>query len=163
MEYPVAAIQHTRAVIALTLITICLETYVGSNLGLADELRKRINSCATLVKKKKLSAGAKKDMDNCQIVVSEHIEAMQPSRNEAYLYKWSVLLWTALTFVEDVLATCPQYTVGLEKGKWKKLCTTISTLATSLQIQYPGIDEEGTYLYERAAWALEGVCFRRPE
>lgn len=159
-HYPIAGIQHTRCVVALTMATLCMELYSGKPIKEFKGIKTSIQYCARDTKKKKLSGGAKRDMDNCSIIISEHIEALKIQKGEALFRLWATLVWCALTFIEDAVYTCPYYTGGISRERWHKLLSRMEELAESLRSDCPGIDEDGTYLYEKAAWALEGVPFR---
>lgn len=162
-HYPVSEVQHIRAVTALTISRICLEIYSGKEDFNLNKINRCISSCSSLTRKKKLSEKAKRDMNNCSIVISEYIEAARNKTGKMFMRAWAELIWAALTYIEDVIATCPQYTVGNEKKKWQKLCNIMEDLAEKLRIQIPKIDENGTYIYERSAWALEGVNYMPPD
>lgn len=159
-HYPIAGIQHTRCVVALTMATLCMELYKGKPVEAFNVIKMSIQHCAKDTKKKKLSSGAKRDMDNCSIIISEYIESMQGKSGEELFRLWAALVWCALTFIEDAVYTCPYYTDGINSKRWGKLLRLMNDLAESLRKDMPGMDEAGTYLYEKAAWAMEGVPFR---
>lgn len=161
-EFPISGIQHTRAVIALTIAQLCCELYKRDDNPRIDEIQKTINACSKLTKKKKLSAGAKRDIDNAAITLEPYIEKIINANQYNFLMYWEPLFWAALTFVEDVIATCPEYTTGI-KIKWEKLQSYMEMLAIDFMIQVQGFDEEGTLIYQKAAWALEGVNFKEDE
>lgn len=166
--FPNSGIQHSRAVVALTITQMCMETFKPDpkDADLAahmDKICKAVNACAGKTRKKRFSAGAKRDIDNCCITLSGFTEGIRNADKEKGLTRWCELNWCALTFIEDVLYTCPQYTDGLERRKWKKLHSLMLELTASLQEIKPGFDEFGTYIYECCAWAMDGVVFKLPE
>lgn len=161
--YPNTGIQHTRAVVALTVLTACLEKFKPDpESEIAKHMQiiaKRVDKCAAKTKKKKLSAGAKHDLGNCFDVLAKYAETAQVPNDGIRFRRWAGLFWCALTFVEDVLNTCPAYRDGEEGKKWKELHKAVEAVADALCQLEPGIDEYGTMVYERAAWALDGVEF----
>ena len=68
--------------------------------------------------------------------------------DETRFRRWAALVWAALTFVEDVCNTCPVYA---RCPQWRYLRQTVNTLAEGLRKLEPGMDEEGTRIYEEAA------------
>ena len=164
-HYPISGVQHTRTVTALTIAQICLELFCPEP-GTEIEkhmlaIQSSIKKCSSLTKKKRLSAGAMRDMDNCQITLAPYVEKLQCSNGVEKFLCWASLVWCALTFVEDAINTCPQYTGAAETPKWDKLKNLMEELTDSLRrVSSKSIDERGTYIYERCAWALEGVNFK---
>lgn len=166
-HYPPSAIQHTCAYTALTITGMCVELYKAGGPCQDDKwaakIKRRISSCTGLIRKKTLSAGAKRSMSNCALILGEYIDPMTNMKSERRLFQWAALVWCALTFIEDVCCTCPQYVTGAEEQKWDKLRAALDEYAEELKSAMPTIDELGTYIYERAAWALEDVHFHDPE
>lgn len=161
-HYPNSGIQHTRAVYALFMVTLFQEMYAPKK-GTDIEnhmlaIRKAVDACALLTKKKKLSQGAKRDIENANMTLAPYIDAELPRKRKAENI-WCAIIWCALIFIEDVIATCPQYTVGKCLDKWKTLRSLVEELAEALFPVYPKLDEAGTMLYEMTAWALDGVVF----
>lgn len=166
-HYPNSGIQHTRAVVALTTAQICLELYkVKSDSEFAkylSDIQKAIKSCSTETKKKKLSAGAERSLNNCSLTLAPYIED-QNIPSDKLIWHWGSIVWCALTFIEDVLATCPQYVDG-HKRKWQNLHKLMDDLAGVLMEMEKdkheaSLDEAGTLIYEKAAWAMDGIVFR---
>lgn len=172
MKYPMShydppAIQHTRATAALTISQMCMELYKSAPNERDGEwqvqLKKRISACTTMIKKKRQSAGAKRDLNNMCIILAEYIEEMRSLKGDRLMRAWVELIWAALTFIEDVLATCPVITADKERGKWELLHKDMEELADGLLESVPGADERGTGIYEECAWALEGILFHAPQ
>lgn len=163
MKIPEEALQHTQAVTALSILMLSLDLYKG--IGGDDEkwlaeIRRNAKACSTLTKKKRLSAGAKRAITNCQIILDEHINAMQGMRGKQLMKYWAALIWASYVFVEGVFAACPIYTQGIEEKKWRKLRDSIEELAYGFRANMPEVDDFGTYIYEKCAWALEDVPFK---
>lgn len=161
-HYPNSGIQHTRAVFALSMVTMFHgmyqpkpETDIESHM---KKIRLKVNECAELTQKKKLSQGAKRALDAATEALSPYLEVGHLAKAKAY-ERWCAFVWCALTFIEDVLNTCPQYMIGSYAKKWKELHCLVETLTNSLYDIAPKHDEEGTMFYEMAAWAMEGVDF----
>lgn len=165
-HYPISGIQHTRAVMALTAAQLCMDTFKPQEgTGIArhmDKINEAIASCGRITKTKRLSAGAKRDLDNGCITLAQYVNEMRDMGKDALFTRWSALVWSALTFVEDALNTCPQWTkTGTHEKKWQALRKSMSDLADGLRELEPRMDEIGTAIYETTAWALEGVVFAR--
>lgn len=161
-HYPNSGIQHTRAVFALSMVTMFHGMYQAKENTDIEEHMKKINaavaSCAELTKKKKLSQGAIRALDSATEALSPYLSVADLSKKKSYA-RWSAFVWCALTFIEDVLNTCPQYIIGGYKKRWQELRGLVDELANSLYKLAPKLDEEGTMFYEMAAWAMEGVDF----
>lgn len=161
--YPNTGIQHTRAVVALTALTACIERFrPDPESDIAKHMRiitRCVDKCAAKTKKKKLSAGAKRDLGNCFDVLAQYADTSQAPNDGTRFKQWAGLFWCALTFIEDVLASCPAYRDGAEGRKWQELHEATEAVTDALCQLEPGIDEYGTMIYECAAWALEGVDF----
>lgn len=161
-HYPNSGIQHTRAVFALSMVTMFHGMYQPKEGTEIERHMKKIMSavqaCAELTKKKKLSQGAIRALNAATEALSPYLEVSQLSKDKAY-ERWCAFVWCALTFIEDVINTCPQYIAGLYVKKWKTLHNLVNELANSLYEIAPKFDDEGTMFYEMAAWALEGVDF----
>ena len=156
VHYPNPGIQHTRCVLALTAIQACLEVFrPAADCGTAlkqqlDKISRWIAACARQTRKKTLSAGARRDLDK-KFRVLEGYMITEDMDDETRFRRWAALIWAALTFVEDVCNTCPVYTRGRGNEHWRYLRQTVNTLAEGLRRLEPGMDEEGTAIYEEAA------------
>lgn len=162
-NYPVTGVQHSLAVAALTVLTICLEQYADtsqSQLAKHIELIKReVDACGMTTKKKKLSAGSRRALDACSLKLAPYI-ALSPDINKNELFtRWAALVWCAMTFIDDVNVICPQFTYGTFRRKWRKLQEYVAALAFALLMLEPGVDEKGTQIYLKAAYALDGIDF----
>lgn len=156
VSYPNPGIQHTRCVLALTAVQACLEVFrPAADCGTAlrrqlDKIGRWIAACAQQTRKKPLSAGAKRDLDN-KFRVLEGYMITEDMDDGTRFRRWAALIWAALTFVEDACNTCPVYTRGHGNEHWRYLRQTVNTLAERLRELESGIDEEGTAIYEEAA------------
>ena len=159
-HYPNPGVQHTRAVVALTVTTMCLELFQPAA-GSAMEkhmakIRRWTDTCAEKTKGKRLSAGAKRDLERCCAKLTPHIVTAE-TPEDAKFRMWTALVWAAWIFVLDVRNTCPVYSARREGQCWRYLLRVLETLAERVRKIEPGVDEVGTAIYEEAAWALEGV------
>lgn len=162
-HYPNSGIQHTRAVVALTVCQAFMDIYhAPPKTPIATHMRKiatSIESCSIKTKKRKLSAGARRAMDwGCESL-APYIEDSPLLTDGERFRRWAALVWCGLTFIDDVLATCPDYRTKEELPRWRTLRKKVETLCDALALLEPGFDEAGTMLYEIVAWALEGVDF----
>ena len=139
--------QHTRAVLALTTLTgplEVLEPAVMPGSKFAQQMQKVMrwrDECAKLTKTKRLSAGAKRDLD-----------AVCTNR----LRQWAALAWVGIIYVSGVKCTCPDYG---KSQQWVYLDMTAWTLGQMLMQMVPGCDVDGTALY----MMLHGEDWDAPE
>lgn len=164
-HYPNSGIQHTRTIAALTVAQMCLEIYKpneGTKIYTQmQKIKTAIIKCSTLTGKKKLSAGSKKALDNCCYSIAPFFDEISECQNQDNIYKrWGALMYCALTFVEDVIYTCPAYTTGIEHKKWDVLRSVMSEFCDYICQIDERIYAEGTMIYECAGWALDGVVFK---
>lgn len=151
--YPNPGIQHTRCVLALTATQACLEVFrpaAGCGTALKrqlDKISRWVEACAQQTRSKKLSAGAMRDIGRSFKILGRYM-ITEDMPDETRFRRWAALIWAALTFVEDACNTCPVYA---RRPEWRYLCQTVNTLAERLRELEPGMDEEGTAIYEEAA------------
>ena len=156
IPYPHEAIQHTRCVLALSMITVALSLLKPETLPQLGDLGKQIEKvnrwldrCGDDTQKRKLSAGAKRDLDPRFHTLAGHVGDMQTAATDATRWtQWAAGVWAGLTFLEDCRNTCPAYFRGLH---WHNLLKTLITLCNALENVDPQIAEIRTRVYERAA------------
>lgn len=80
IPYPHEAIQHTRCVLALSMITVAISFLKPETLALLGDLGKQvekvnrwIDRCADDTQKRRLSAGAKRDLDTRFHILAGHV------------------------------------------------------------------------------------------
>jgi hypothetical protein len=80
IPYPHEAIQHTRCVLALSMITVAISFLKPETLALLGDLGKQvekvnrwIDRCADDTQKRRLSAGAKRDLDARFYILAGHV------------------------------------------------------------------------------------------
>lgn len=163
-HYPTPARQHTMAVIALTTITMCCELFhapEGTDVEKCmAKIRYWIDKCSLQTRRKKLSAGAKRDMDICYHKLEPHL--VKPEmEGEVRFTAWASFVWTAWLFVLDVKHTCPLYREShpTQSQCWRWLEYWTCQLAEALAQINPEVDYMGTCVYERAAWAMDGLDY----
>ena len=153
IPYPNAGVQHTRCVLALTAIQACLEVFrPAADCGTAlkrqlDKISRWVEACAQQTRSKKLSAGAKRDIGQRFDILGRYM-ITKDMPDETRFRRWAALIWAALTFIEDACNTCPIYA---HAPQWRYLRQTVNTLAEKLRELEPGMDEDGTAIYEEAA------------
>ena len=156
IPYPHEAIQHTRCVLALSMITVAISFLKPEMLAQLGDLGRQvekvdrwIDRCADDTQKRKLSAGAKRDLDARFHILAGHVGNVQTAAGDATRWtQWGAGMWAGLTFLEDCRNTCPAYFRGLH---WHNLLKTLTTLCNALENVDPQIAEIGTRVYERAA------------
>ena len=82
IPYPHEAIQHTRCVLALSMITVAISFLKPEPLALLGDLGKQVEKvnrwserCADDTQKRRLSAGAKRDLDARFHILAEHVDS----------------------------------------------------------------------------------------
>lgn len=156
IPYPHEAVQHTRCVLALSMITVALSLLkpeMLSSLGdlgrQVEKVNRWIDRCADDTQKRRLSAGARRDLDARFHIIAGHVGDVQAEAGDATRWtQWGAGMWAGLTFLEDARNTCPAYFRGLH---WHNLLKTLTTLCNALEKVDPQIAEIGTRVYERAA------------
>ena len=156
IPYPHEAIQHTRCVLALSMITVALSLLKPETLPQLGDLGKQVDKvnrwldrCGDDTQKRKLSAGAKRDLDARFNILAGHVGNIQTAATDATRWtQWAAGVWAGLTFLEDARNTCPAYFRGLH---WHNLLKTLTKLCNALEKVDPRIAEIGTRVYERAA------------
>ncbi|GAB7493752.1 hypothetical protein [Bilophila wadsworthia] len=156
IPYPHEAIQHTRCVLALSMITVAISFLKPEPLALLGDLGKQVEKvnrwserCADDTQKRRLSAGAKRDLDARFHILAGHVGDVQAAAGDASRWtQWGAGMWAGLTFLEDCRNTCPAYFRGLH---WHNLLKTLITLCNALENVDPQIAEIGTRVYERTA------------
>ena len=134
IPYPPEAIQHTRCVLALSMITVVLSLLKPEMLAQLGDLGRQVEKVNRWIERcsddvqRRLSAGAKRDLDRRFHILAGHVGD--------------------ITFLEDARNTCPAYFRGLH---WHNLLKTLTTLCNALENVDPQIAEIGTRVYERAA------------
>lgn len=147
--------QHTTAVLALTALTAPLEALapqLATNRLIAQQVarvRRWIEACSASTRTKKLSSGAKRDMDAICSGLAPHMEATATMPAiEDRLRRWAELYWAAMGWLSDAVRLCPAYADG---RAWAYLETTAYTLGHTLIRLYPGCDEAGTDIFIEVA------------
>lgn len=160
---PNSGVQHARAVVALMSVQAFMNIYAAPpRTPIAAHMEKigvSLESCSIKTKKRKLSQGAKRALDSACEKLAPYIEDKPGLTDGQRFRRWTSLIWCALTFVEDVLASCPEYRTKEERPRWRALHKKVNALCDALLLLESGFDESGTALYELMAWAMEGVDF----
>lgn len=85
IPYPHEAIQHTRCVLALSMITVAISFLKPEMLAQLGDLGKQvekvnrwIDRCADDTQKRRLSAGAKRDLDARFHILAGHVGMFRP-------------------------------------------------------------------------------------
>lgn len=149
---PTAAIQHTRCVQALTAIGVCIDPSVIDVRGLGAlekqiaKIKRRHQAAAEkTTKARKLSAGARRDLDAMFHRMASCIEGVWSADDNTKFLTWAANVYAAEVLVFDCLITCPAYAHGRE---WRRLQQTAETLSRQLEALDPAIAERGTEIYE---------------
>ncbi len=161
MPIPIPGIQHTKTVLALTAIEAAVEQMLifVTDKKTTDQIakvRKWVDLCSAATKVKRLSSGAKRDLESTLPRLAPHIDATMGMSAEDEFRRWAEIFFVGLTLSYDVQATCPLYGKSRE---WGYLDTTAETLGRMLLARHPGCDEAGTSIY----MALHGYAWDTAE
>lgn len=152
-HYPIPAIQHTRCMLALTVTRAVIDLFkpdhtTGKKLNeQIAKINRWIDECSLPVRERKLSAGAKRDLDRSFDALGQYLE-LKKLDDDALFERWAALVWTSVFMVWDVRHTCPEFR---KPACWRYLDRTLTTLAEHLLIFAPEADAAGSQIYEEAA------------
>ena len=149
MPIPIPGIQHTKTVLALTAIEAAVEQMLPfiTDKKTTDQIakvRKWVDQCSAATKVKRLSSGAKRDLESACAVLAPYIEDTVAMADDASRKRWAELFFVGIILSNDVQATCPLYGKSRE---WGYLDTTAETLGRMLMARHPCCDEAGTSIY----------------
>ena len=149
MPIPIPGVQHTKTVLALTAIEAAVEQMLPfiTDKKTRDQItkvRKWVDHCSAATKVKRLSSGAKRELESACAVLAPYIEDTAGMTDADSRKRWAELFFVGLTLSYDVQATCPLYGKSRE---WDYLDTTTETLGRMLLARHPGCDEAGTSIY----------------
>lgn len=144
--------QHTRCIIALTLAYASMEvlTPALANTPLQrneQRVNRWLGECKESLPKRKLSAGARRDIESAISKLAPHAETSMLSGDEI-LAAWTANLRAAHTLVVDRLITCKGITSAT---CWTWLECTMETLCKALEQLSPEAEERGTDIYMEVA------------
>ncbi len=152
---PTAALQHTRCVQALTAIGICIDPSVIDVSGLgalekqvAKVKRWREAAAEKTTKARKLSAGARRDLDAMFHRMADALASLASPDDNTKFLTWGGYIYAAELLVFDCINTCPLFAHGNE---WRRLQQTANTLSRQLEALDPAVAERGTAIYEDIA------------
>lgn len=152
---PAAALQHTRCIQALTAIGICTDSSVidVSGLGalekqIAKVKRWRDAAAQITTKHRKLSAGARRDLDAMFHRMADALASLASPDDNTKFLTWGGYIYAAELLVWDCLNTCPAYAHGNE---WRWLQQSAYTLSRQLEALDPAVAVHGTEIYEDIA------------
>lgn len=143
------ALQHTKAVMAISAITAPLEVLAPSaapGSKFDQQIRKVMhwrNVCSQINDAKKISARAERALDAKSARLFPHMQTTHLPDDER-ARRWAELLWVGAILTADVRNTCPDFG---KSRPWGYLDTTAWTLGHMLMKLVPGCDERGTELY----------------
>lgn len=159
----IEALQHSLAVATLGLTDVILSSYDSELPPRISKIRRWSEECMIQTRKRKhISAAAKRSWDFFAEKIDRY--GIKPEMDEdTARFRWAALIWTVLTFIEDVRRVCPLYGNGPQAKAWRYLHYHVQQLAEEQACIYAGADEIGTGIYEESAWALEGVEFKAPQ
>lgn len=149
MPIHIPGIQHTKTVLALTAIEAAVEQMLPliTDKKTRDQIakvRKWVDQCSAETKVKRLSSGAKRDLESACSVLAPYIEDTAAMTDAESRKRWAELFFVGIILSYDVQATCPLYGKSRE---WGYLDTTAETLGRMLLMRHPGCDEAGTSIY----------------
>lgn len=143
------ALQHTKAVRAMSAITPTLEVLRPSGLPgskfekqLCKVIRWRV-ACSKKIDARKISVPAAQELNAINLRLFQYMKTTHLSE-EARARRWSELMWVAICLVTDVKNTCKDFK---NWQPWVYMSMTAWTLGNILMDAVPGCDETGTALY----------------
>ena len=148
---PAAALQHTRCIQALTAIGVCIDPSIIDVRGLGA-LEKQVAkvkrwseaAAAKTTQTRKLSAGARRDLDAMFHRMADAIDGVWSDDGDTKFLTWAANVYASELLVWDCLNTCPQYAHGNE---WRWLQQSAYTLSRQLEALDPAVAVRGTAIY----------------
>ena len=153
-KYPAPAVQHARCWRALSIAHAVFHSYEPGPKTSArfrrhlDKIKRWLVECWLGVSQKPLARPNRLAIDRSLDKLERLILRGPKDSDETVARRWAALVWASLTFLEDVRYTCPEYR---QQRCWRYLLQTWTTMAEHLRVAFPGMDEEGTAIYEAAA------------
>ena len=165
MEYPYPipceGVQHTRALIAIGLINLCIEHWgaddnpKGTIKRLAN-IQKYADECAIQTKRRKISQGSMRAINAyAEIIEKNAITEEMPIHERAV--QWLILFWIGVQFIDEVRTTCPIYWQGNKRKSWQLLQRTTENLAKVLDKIWPEAQERFASIYLTLSEAVEAA------
>lgn len=146
---PRDAFQHTRAIVALTMLDALLHQFrplvqdQPKVLRHLDEMREIIEACGNPIRKRRTSAGAQRDLHAaCDAMYESYRFPSDPSEK---VDRWAALFCAADLMICGAAGLCPNYT---NTPDWWKLRRLSDKWVTGMMGMCPGCDEEGDKIYE---------------
>lgn len=150
--FPTDAEQHTRATMVLTIFDALTNRFLEElEVSEADEaiishlkrIGDTVQALAVSIRKKHLSARAKKTFDDFVDIVGDMYTL--PENGYDRLKRWVALFCMADTMLCGVMARCPRYA---KQRTWRDLYALSDIWVDSWLESCPGQDEEGEKMYE---------------
>lgn len=146
---PIAAIQHSRCLLALTAIRVCIDEIDRD--AVSDPFREQLarietllDRCSKDIRDRELSAGARRDLNRAFTTFAAKSGIFGKSGDDLF-YAWGCSMWCAMSLHDDCMATCPAYYRG---SHWHKLNLAMEELCISMDRQDARIGTDGFKLYE---------------
>lgn len=146
---PRDAFQHTRAIVALTMLDALLYQFrplvedQPKVLCHLDEMREIIEACGNPIRKRRTSAGAQRDLHAaCEAMYQSYRFPADPSEK---VDRWAALFCAADLMICGAVGLCPNYT---STPDWRKLRRLSDKWVSGMMEMCPGCDEEGDKIYE---------------
>lgn len=146
---PRDAFQHTRAIVALTMLDALLYQFrplvedQPKVLRHLDEMREIIEACGNPIRKRRTSAGAQRDLHAaCDAMYESYRFPSDPSEK---VDRWAALFCAADLMICGAAGMCPNYT---STPDWWKLRRLSDKWVTGMMGMCPGCDEEGDKIYQ---------------
>lgn len=149
-HYPVEAVQHKRAALALGLCNVLLIARGRGGGGALPRIAAKIGQCAAQTRARRLSSSFHRAANKAIDIIYEFINAPAagagPDESEQER-RWLVCAWACLTQLEDMRYTCPLYYDS--NPAWRYLLQMFARLVEKELARHPDADIDGTALYER--------------
>ena len=150
-----SAYAHTRCVQALTAVGVCTDRSIIDVRGLGY-LEKQIakiqrwqhEAAEKTTRLKKLSAGAKRDLDVLFHKMGDAISGLGSDNDNTRFLAWAGNVYAAGLLVWDCLIVAKDYAYGRE---WRYLNQTLQTLCDKMEELDPEVGVVGTKIYEDIA------------
>lgn len=146
---PIAAIQHSRCLLALTTIRVCINEIDSEAVSVSfreqlARIETLLDRCSKDIRDRKLSAGARRDLDRAFTILAKK-GALSGKADDDLFFAWASSIWCGATLLLDCKATCPAYYHG---SHWEKLYDVMDNFCIQMDKLDERIGEHGFKLYE---------------
>ena len=159
--YPCEGMQHTRALVALGIIDVCIEHWGNEDIPKGTikrlaNIRRHHDECCKQTRRRAMSQGTKRAVYAYAEIMEHHLITEEMTPHERAV-QWLHIFWIGIQFIDEVRTTCPIYWNGKKRKSWQLLQRTTENLAKSLDKLWPEAQERFAPIYLEISDAMEAA------